>query len=175
MTPAVHLDSHPLTKLLKKRYQVVFDEISSVRIIYQPGAHPASWPMASLTGFPPDVPRHLLRAYALLKWTTFEDPPDSSDLDNALKIINDALINHFAEMGLKHERAGQKGVKLQKKEAHARYAEILAVFDRVASKPHAKTMKIKVSETVTEANCLERQVYRALEWRKKETAVSGTD
>ena len=173
MTPAAYLDSHLLTKLLKKRYRVVFDEISSVRIIYQPGAHPASWPMTSLTGFPPDVPRHLLRAYALLKWITFEDPPDSRDLDDATGIIKEALNSQFFDIGVKHTVAGIKGRKAQQELASENKAEIIAVFERLRGERQTASNNDLVARTVTETGKSESTVRRAL--RSKQRTVTGTD
>ena len=173
MTPAVYFDSHPLTKLLEKRYPNVFDEISSVRIIYQPAAHPASWPMTSLTGFPPDVPRHLLRAYALLKWITFEDPPDSSDLDDASGIINEALLSPLSEMGLKHTVAGMKGRKAQQELALKNKAEIIAVFERLRGERQTASNNDLVDRTVKKTGKSESTVRRAL--RTKKRTVTGTD
>lgn len=173
---AAYLACQPLTMHLKNRYAAAFQQVENVRIRPVAGADPSVWPMVSATGLPQGVPRYLVRAYALLRWSVHESDPDQGALDSALKIIHESDLMLFAEMGLKHALAGRKGRAQQSKEASDLRAVILTTFDRLRSmQPQGGKVEPVVADTAAQCNCKSRTVWNALSWRKKKLTASGPD
>ena len=124
--------------------------------------------MVNNIDFPRDVPRHLVRAYALLKWVAFENPPESIDLDDASGMIKEALDSQLSDIGLKHTVAGIQGRKAQQKLASENKAIIISVFERLRGERQTASNNDLVARTVNETGKSESTVRRALRTKKKD-------
>ncbi len=170
---ADYLARHPLTMHLQTKYAADFQQVENVCIRPVAGVDPSAWPMVSATGLPQGVPRYLVRAYALLRWSVHESNPDPEALDSALKIIRESDLMLLAEMGMKHALAGQKGRAVQKKAAYKNHDRVVSIFQKLKSaRPSASTNDL-VSRTANEAVCSEATVWRAL--RQSKSTVTGPD
>jgi len=161
-----YLAEHPLTVYLKAKYSSAFHQIAAVRARPVVDVDPSSWPMVSAMGFPRDVPRHLVQAHALLRWTVQERNPDPEALCSVDQIIHDSWLQLLADIGMKHALAGLKGRAQQKKDAATLRTTILSTFDRLRSvaTTDAKIEPI-VEDTASQCGCSSRTVWRALKWR----------
>lgn len=171
-----YLAEHPLTVYLKGKYPSAFHQIAAVHVRPVVDVDPSSWPMISATGLPHDVPRHLVKAHALLRWSVHEINPDPAALDSANQIIHDSWLQLLAGIGLKHVQAGQKGRAQQKRNAGALRTTILSTFDQLRSEqPTEAKIEPIVEDTAKQCGCSARTVWRALDWRQNKLTVNGAD
>lgn len=172
MPPDKYLDAHPLTEHLKGLYPLDFGWIAAVRIKPLAGVDPSAWPLITNGGLR-DVPRDLVRAYALLRWIVLESHPDTAELESADRIINAAELCLLADVGLKHVQAGKKGRAVQKQAASNNHQRVLAIYNRLNSERPRSSKNDLVSRTASEAACSKATVWRAL--RSKKSTVTGPD
>lgn len=170
---AQYLAEHPLTVYLKAKYKSAFHQIAAVRARPVVDVDPSSWPMVSATGLPRDVPRHLVKAHALLRWSVYESNPDTAALDSANRIIHESWLQIFADIGQKHTSAGKAGRVVQRKSAEEKREHVLTIFDRLKIDRPKSSKSDLVTRAAAEAECSKETVWRALRTRK--STVIGPD